>query len=91
MSKELIIPCTLCLGKTDYYWHNDETAHMLCDACFIDLNHQLALLADSDTEEDRLFVLTFSAWASNVQYDKVTPQSMLERFLVDSLIKENDE
>lgn len=90
MSKEPTISCTVCLGVTDHYWQNGEhSAHMMCDACYIQLNQQYEKTANSTDEHDILFAESFSEWRSgDVVYRKVTPQSMLERFLVQIFVEE---
>lgn len=84
MSKELIISCTVCHGVTTHYWQNDDhSAHMLCDNCYIELNQQANKEPDSD------FARSFDEWRSgDVGYHQVTPQAMLERFLVQIFVEE---
>lgn len=90
MSKEPIIPCTVCLGETTHYWQNSEhSPHMVCDACYIQLNQQMNAICDSNDEDHIRFVEMFAEWRSgHVTYNKVTPQSMLERFLVQIFVEE---
>lgn len=92
MSKELTISCTVCSRQTDYYWQNyDRPGHMVCDSCFIELNHQLGSPTEDMGAHDReIFVATFTQWIENLEYHKVTPQSMLERSLIQAFMDEEE-
>lgn len=90
MSKEPTISCTVCEGMTSYYWVNaNHSAHMVCDVCYIEMNQQVEKLSASDDWDDIRFADSFMEWRSgDVEYRKVTPQSMLERFLIQIFVEE---
>lgn len=97
MSKEPTIACTMCDEQTDYYWYNFSNAtHMICDSCFIDLSlfANIYLENPDDPEHDeatRRFSEMFHEWrTSGLEYQKATPQSMLERFFIGIMTEETE-
>lgn len=85
----------MCDAQTEYYWHNfDNAAHMICDSCFIDLSHFTNYCLENPDDPDHddstiSFSQMFNEWRNGeLEYQKVTPQSMLERFFIGIITKE---
>ena len=87
----------MCDEQTDYYWYNfNNAAHMICDSCFIYLsqfcNEYFATADDPEHDEaTRRFSEMFHEWRSGeLEYQKATPQSMLERFFIGIITEETE-
>lgn len=82
----------MCDHPTDHYWSNFENAaHMLCDACFIQLSQATDAYRNSNEYDEGMsnFSDMFDEWRNGgLDYQKVTPQSMMERFFINILTKE---